>query len=834
MGKTFRRIAFIFGIVCLAMLLASVLLTYVYRQDIAVRITQKIKENFKGKFQYAHARLNYITKPGELTLSFEKVLFLAEDSAKVSEKALAELTSLHFSLGLMALFQGEYQVKKVYVEGAKIHLERNSKKQSNYAQIWKKTPQSKADKLQWPMDEYQLDDVEISYTSPKEYHTFHIKNLNGKALSLLSRPVFGWKGRLQSLKLSSQNQVFWEEREVSFAGKTSYEASKKSIQLSQGSFRLKETDFVLEGNYGISPQQTPEVDFRFSGFQKDLGQIFALLPEQYYREWQGFTSYGQVDFRGEWKGEWTQEKYPHLGIHFSGKNIAIHSKHNVRRSIEKLNFEGKFSSGDANGLETSSLRLENIQGSIGSRRFQADFYLSNLRKPYLAFNAEAGIDLAYWNEFYPMQHLQNIKGLLGFKLNFDGEWAELKADKEPSEKKITLTGQLELANTSFKIRHNPMAYEDLQLRLDLVNNQANIQQAEGKIGKSDFEINGKIFNLMPYLLEPAQILLLDGRLYAQRIDAEDLLKNALTGISAPNPTQPNPTGYIFNAPEHIELYLQCSIDSLLFRKFKGTKLKGDIELKEKVFRTGNLHLDLAGGAVHLLGICNAQKENFIRLDGRVILTDTQAEQVFYAFEDFSQDFIKEQNLQGTLNADIKGGLVFDRNMLILFEHLVADIDSRLSTGELKDLVLMKDIARKIQADEIAQVKFKEMKNIIQVRNQTIFIPETEIKTDKNILSIIGRATLDKGLDYKIKVPLKQTFINPQASATLQNGNEAVYYLSVKGKAQNFRVSFMDTSDKSQLEAQWINEKKSYLNLFKKNSLSEDKFQIDTVRISYFN
>lgn len=823
-----------FSILLMMLFIISIALTYVYRQDIAMQVTQKINQTFKTEFEYQNFRFNYITKLGELTLSFEDVKFSPKDSNKVSSNSIAEIEQLHFAIDFSAILQGNYEVQKIYIENAQIHLESNTKKQANYDDVWDLEMISSSSKMDWKVAEYQLINIKVVYINPQENYSFNIQKLKGNSVYSQSASNFEWNGNLSKFKFQAQNQVFWEEKEIPFSGKTTYNPSDKSIKLTQANFKLKETAFSIEGDYQIRSSKVHQVAFTFRGVNQDLSQLFAFLPEAYYKEWQGFASYGQVNFKGLWQGRWTRELYPNLEIDFSGQNIAINSKHNVRRSIEQLNFKGKFNNGDKNNLQTSSLRIDNISGIIGNRRFQGDFYLSNLLRPYVALNAEAGIDLAYWQEFYPMKDFQEIKGLLGFKVNFDGEWSEIKADKEPYEKKITLGGQLELANASFKFRNNPLEYQALNIRLNLVNNQAQIQQGTGKIGQSDFNLKGELLNLPSYLLDDSQSLIVNGVLNAHKIQLEELLQKALTGLVEPNPVQPSTTGYLFQAPERLELYVSCLIDSIVFRKFAAAQISGDIALKEKVFRTGNLNLNMAGGVMNFLGICNAQKEDFVRFDGRVILIDAEVEQVFYAFEDFSQQFIQSKNISGRVDTDIKGGLVFDRNLEIQFEHLVADVDSRTRNGELKDLVLMKDIARKVQATEIANLKFKEMKNIIQVRNQTIFIPETEIKTDNPTLSIIGRATLDKGLDYKIKVPLRQTFVNPQASAVLQNGNEVVYYLSVKGKAQNFRVSFMDISDKTQLEEHWNREKKSYLNLFKKTSLSDESFPVDTVKISYFN
>ncbi len=834
MKSIFRNVFFLLGMLLVVLVMISAGLTYTYRQDLAREVKKKIQNTFNIDFQYQSVRFNYLTKPGELTLSFENAQFKALPVApSVTEKTLLVAQHLHFSLNLAAVFRGQYLVEKVYVENAQVYLVSNTAQKANFDEIFKPNFSPVASKTDWHIQKYVFENIEVHYLTPQENHLYVIEQLNGNSTESKEKlPTFNWHGKLAKVQLNSENQLFWKEDNIKFSGTTQYQANKNLFTLSASQCTLKETNFLIEGSYQFTKATQHEVDVTFTGKNKDLGQIFALLPAAYYKEWQGFYSQGLVNFKGSWKGNWKRQEYPKFGIEFNAQNISIHSKHHVRRSIEQVSFEGTFDNGDKHTLSTSSLRIAKISGKIANKAFKGDFFLSNLRNPYLACYAEAGIDLAYWQEFYPLSIFQDLKGLLGFKINFDGEWAALKNTQDAASKKFLLEGMLELANLDFKLRSNPLIYKDLNLNLELVNNEAFIKQGNGKIGKTDLTLSGTLINLPAYLVSTAQPLLLNGALTSKKLYLDELLEKALVGLVEPNPTQPA-SGYCFQAPENIAFYLDCKMDSVAFRRLQTGAVRGGVSLKEKVFRTDNLNLKLAGGEVNLMGICNAEKNNFVRFDGRAIFADTNAEEVFYVFEDFSQNFIQHKNLKGRLDADIKGGLVFDQYLKIQPEHLVADIDSRLRKGEIKDLVLLKDVAKKVQATELETLKFEEMKNIIQIRNQTLFVPETELIGNNPILSLIGRATPDKGLDYKIKIPLRQNFVNPQASA-IKNNQTVTYYLTLRGKASNFRLGFMDIEDKTKLEEVWSKEKRAYLNLFRKNSLTaEQLIPMDSISFGYF-
>ncbi|NJL14628.1 MAG: hypothetical protein HC913_17575 [Microscillaceae bacterium] len=829
MPRLLRRILIFFGIMAGVLLLLSIVLTYTYRQDAARQAKQYLEKILASRLTFASARLNYISKPGELTLSLREVQLRTPEGTIWLKAA-----QLRFGIQLYPLLRGQYVLNTCYLEEAEINLEIDAQGKNNFDQLHPDFAAVVGLKFKNQLQGLTFKNVRFRYQNQvsQENYSVLISTLKAEAPNRDWAKSSQWEAQLTDIILESAKKIYWQEKKASFKATLAYEAQRRSIRISPATFRLKETDFDLAGQYRLQSFEVHEIALRFGGKDQDLGPLLALLPEYYYREGQAFQVYGPLRFQGRWEGLWTRRQLPNFSLDFEAQNISLNSRHNVRRSIEQLSFRGNFNNGEQNGLRTASLRIENLQGILAQRRFKADFYLTNLQNPYLAFNLEAGIDLAYLHEFYPLRVFKKIKGLLGIKLNFDGEWQELMTDKSPEEKKITALGQIELAEVSAQAIEGGLDFENLSARLSLLNNTSTIQNLSGQAGNSDFQIQGQFQNLLAYFIFPQQILKLSGDLQARRIDLDALLQKNRPEPALSNPADPG-SAYYFQLPEDWETHLNCQVDSLRFRKFVATKLRGNLVLKEKVLRTGNLSFNSAEGDWSLLAILNAQKDDFVRLDGRVLLQNAAVNQVLTSFENFSQTFVEAQNLKGLLQADVKFGFVFDRFLRLLGPTLVADIDCKVQNGQWQNWVLLQDVARKIQADELRNLAFEEMRNILQIRNQTLFIAETEIKGKRPLLSLIGRTTYDKGLDYTLKIPLRQALANPKASLVRIGPEEVVYFLSVKGKPQSFRVSFAEVPEQISLEDYWEREKKAYLNLFRKTSLDESPlFLPDTVRISY--
>jgi hypothetical protein len=799
---------------------------YLYRERVARTAQSKLQEIFRADFKYEFVSFDYFTKLGELTLSF----YNFQVNAKDNQANLAKIGKLRLAVSVWDLFNQRITTHAVYVEEGDFRFQIDKQGKADYANLWQtKTPaQSSADNLRT----IYLQNTKIIHENKlnTEIYRFTIAEstiqLNQAAESVRTQ----LKAKLAQFQFLANNQILWEQKEIQITSEPALDIQAQRLTTDNTQIRIKEAQFALRGTYNFRNPQANLIDLKLRGRNNDFKPLLAFLPDIYYENWADYKIRGSLNFSGTIKGIWSNEQKPDVEIDFGGKNLTVLSPHTTRQSLEEVSFEGKFSNGEQNGLASASVRIQNLKGRMGKQRFQGNLYAVNPVKPYLSFDVEAGIDLGAWQEFYPIEAIDRIKGLLGIQLAFDGEFAQLRRDAE-EEKEFAASGEAELFNAEVQFRQNDLFYSDFNARWLFNNNQVEIKNFKGKVGNSDIQLIGSMQNLLSYWLLPNQRVLLKGGLNAKNFDLDELLRKA-GGSTDKNSAEVERFDYTLVIPTDVQLNLALKIDSLRFRRFRGAKFTADISLKEKVFKSGNISLQTAGGTMNLLGILNAQKENFVTLDGRVIFKNVDVKRIFYTFENFAQSFLLDKNLGGALDADVVTGIVFDKHLRPSIPGIAADIHSRLYNGELKDFVLLEDIGRKVQVNNLKSLRFREMRNILQIRNKTVFIPETEIAGASIPLSLIGRSTTDKGLDYKVRLQTTNTPVNPTASVVkMRNG--AVHYLTVRGNPESFRVNYTESPPKTKLEENWQREKQSYLKLFNKQSRLNEPFKIDTIRIGYF-
>lgn len=831
-----RRILIGLLVFFLLLVIVASIVAYSYQDTVKKQLLSRLNKNFQTQFEPESISFDFYDW-GRLNFTFYNLK--VKSSNEGNTKNIAELDKVIFNFNLSDLFQGRYTIEKAKIKGGKINLDVNKLYKANYDSLFKSYFSQIKEDVNLDLTLIDLSQITVEYHNrkSKEIYSFFIDDLEvGLNNTNEYLEVLLNQGSFRNFQFQGDNQAILDQKEVSFEKSELKIFQSRRVQIKPTIIKISGSEFRLEGFYEDFPNKADEIDLTLEGKNSDLKTILTFLPENIYEQLSSYKSEGKVDFEGIIRGSWGKKVFPNIDFDFGCQNVIITSAHDVSQKVTLKSFSGELSNGSKNNLSTTSLRLKYLNGSLARKRFKGSLSILNFKDPYVNAQIDAGIDLAAFQDFYPLENLEKLKGLLGIKLNFDGKLSDLK--DEVASELTQVSGSLNLLNFSFKLQDNPLSFDNLNIRLDLSNNQSLIKEFVGKIGKSDFEIKGNLKNLLAYLFFKKSHLYLEGKFISQQLDVDQLLKSYGKGFAKESDLEKN--DYTIFIPSNLQFDLDCQINNINFRKFKSRNLTYSIQLKNKELKISNLEADLASGKVYLLGILQAQKSREMSFDGRMILDNTNVSEVLKSFENFKQRFIRDRNITGRLSADIRYSIGFDQHLRINSKTVKADIDAQITQGKIAGFEPIERIDTRLQKNgAIANPSFEEIKTIIQIRNKNIYVSELDLHNVGNThrFSAIGRFTIDDGLEYKIRTTVKPSEINPLAvnSYTTDANGFATFYLSLLGDVENPKIKFTYSSkqkiEKETLSKNWEKEKRVYLNLFKINSLSDKKFELPNVTIT---
>ncbi|WP_027000021.1 AsmA-like C-terminal region-containing protein [Eisenibacter elegans] len=826
--KSLRRLALtLIGIFLLLLLVASVVL-YVYKESIANRLADELEQYLSSEFSVGRVDFSFFRTPARLTLTFQNFKVLGAHPR--NKQLLLSAERVHFTLHITNVLRRNYQVERLEVENGDLYLTTDARGAANFADALR-WPTNKAGGQAASIQALQLKNVHIRYQNRQRNEQIH--SLVGAATISLGHNKAGKiayriQASTQTLSVEAAKQTLLQYDRLVWDMEGTLDLNSFQVLLTKGEVSYKQSTLAYSGVLRFAQHGRTEVNLVFQSPKSDLQALIALLPLEYYEQLIDYKAEGEVYLKGAAKGMWSAQSSPAINFEFGCDNVVIRSP-NINQSIQNMSFKGVFSNGSAQSLATTSLRIQPLTGRLDNRKFSLELYVLNFADPFLELQLDAGLNMAALTEFFAFDHIRQADGLVGLSLSLNGQLSQLRKAQNPQN--INLSGKIDLNKVSFQWKNYPAPFRQLQGTLTLDKNTLQVEGLSGFIGRSSLNIRQlQLIDLPAYLLAQ-QPLRFRGQLKAGLLDFEELLhKESFSANADLTNLQSHP--YLFVLPPRWTGSLRIEADTLRFAGFRGQGFSADLALRDQVLRSGNVSMRLADGPVGGLFVLNAQQPHWIRLDSRWQLNEVPADQLLRMFNNFGQQSIQYTQLRGQLQADVQLSLVLDKYLRIQWPQVVADAALRLRNGRFVNFDPIRRIVNSLSTRKIKlnpELPFQELRHILQIRNQTIFIPELEIISPEATLSILGYATPDSKIDYRIRLPMPQERRGAFAALSPEEFRKTNFYLSAQGVTLgDFKAGFVEFGSAQQLDQQWKREKQILLNLFDKMALETKPFRLDTL------
>jgi hypothetical protein len=102
---------------------------------------------------------------------------------------------------------------------------------------------------------------------------------------------------------------------------------------------------------------------------------------------------------------------------------------------------------------------------------------------------------------------------------------------------------------------------------------------------------------------------------------------------------------------------------------------------------------------------------------------------------------------------------WDKNLNLKPAQISAIANISILNGELIDFEPMMQLSRYVDARELEHVRFNTLKNIINIKDRSVTIPEMTINSNAFNIIASGTHSFDHNFDYRLKVLLSEVLFN---------------------------------------------------------------------------
>ena len=742
-------------------------------------MVDEVNKRFPYPIQVKTIQLNILPTSPQLKLILHEVAILNPLEATTH---LLMAHKVHCSFDLCKLLKKQYILNQLHIEQGEVCLVANQPYQCQPIGQATKEGQHNNDLLPISLSKVTLKDMEIIYQNPSkhQHYVIHVEQAHGRLQLTQQGLQADLKGKTLIQNIQLRDFVSNNPIPVVLHAKVSYDYPKQLITLHATQLIQKIGTIGLQGH--LSSKENGLIDLVAKGHHVALESILWYFPKQIYQPIAPYQPQGEISFNLKInkkpnnrtvsiQGDWGLQKGS-LSVKYLAQPLTIHP------------LVGQLCIPNINDLRTASMHLEEFTTTLASSQLIGKLSIKNFYEFYLEYCTKAALDASLLAKIFSIPLIPHATGRIMGHWKITTNLKQLRHSKS-TDQAIQCSGTLQTQGVNFQFQQIPCSLQDQKSSMHLEDGTLIMKNFTGRFGSGNFVLNGTLKNLFSGLLSNEQNCYLNAKLYTDYLALDDLIPS--------KQTHAKPTlGQIAIAPSWV-INLACDIQELHYKRFQSKRLQGKLSIKDQQIIADNVHFGVSNGHVSLNAMVDISTDTLC-VSTHAKLQRVQIDSLFYIFENFHQTFLEDKHLGGIISADVDLDMQANRLGYIDWNTLRADMTIHLSNAVLNNFAPMQRLAKYVSEESLADLRFTALKNNIQIKNRTIYIPPMHIYSNIIPLKISGTHTFDGKIAYNFVVPLAHAkeSINPLSSEELTN--DAFEGMNLHLKLQGYTHDYQITHD----------------------------------------
>ncbi|MGB8489441.1 MAG: AsmA-like C-terminal region-containing protein, partial [Bacteroidales bacterium] len=459
-----------------------------------------------------------------------------------------------------------------------------------------------------------------------------------------------------------------------------------------------------------------------------------------------------------------------------------------------FNFDGSYTNGKGNRPETSTLSVNNFTAKLGSQTFRGSFMVTDFSKPWAELTFKGTLLPAELREYFNLTNIDKAGGSIALNVKLSGLMA--KKEKYKIGDLFSLNSRSEAT-----VRSVSVIMKDKNISLSDAGGSVLFNETTTTSGFR-FNLNGNTIILDASLTNfpswaAGNPVSLGGK---ASVTSSCLKPELFFDNSGGKAVKVKDNGKApLNLPDKILVGVDFSFDSLVYKTFKANRVKGSMNFKPGQLNFSSLNLNSQKGSMSGNGALIQHADRSFVGRGSFGVNNVDVNEAFLSFNNFGQNFLKSENIAGSLSGNISLVLPVDSMLKPDMKSLTADGKYVLSDGALIDFDPVKALSSFVELSELENIKFEKLENEFFIRNNCFYIPQMEVRSSAVDLSVNGTHTFDNNYQYHVKMLLSELLSNKaRRNKSLSDdfgeveddglGRTSVF-LKIDGKGEEVKVSY---------------------------------------------
>lgn len=720
--------------------------SFVMQDTVAGIILRSLNKNISTKYEFKSVGLSFLKKFPKASLDLKNVFVHSSPGFdKTCFKGIntdtllyAESATVEFSL--TDVIRGIYDIDRIGVKGGRLNLYTDTLGAVNY-EISVESDNDTTGNFILNLERINVSGVKVTYNDLGTKLLIKGYVDNGRLKSRIAGGDIDFTAegefRIDLFRLSN----FTISKSIEAVSNLKLFSSAKGIIFRKSTLKLD--DYIINLAGSISSDDV--YDLIISGDKIDVSAIKNYLPEKYQTRVAGYNPSGILNLKGLIKGPSTQTSSPGIKVDFNiERGNVTYGKSAV--TLKNLSFAGMFTNGSRMSAETSSLSITSFRGTLGSSQYTGSLVLSDFNALYGKLDLKGKVLPDEIREFFNLTNISSARGSIDLDLRMEGIIPAKEKYSLPDLLSLSPDADLKFNSFCLGVRHDSVLVTDVDGHL-MISDSLVAKDVKLTFRDQKFFLNGLFINFHDWIAgKPV-------KLTGSADLACDKLMPELLFHEASDTTSENITGYHF--PGDVIMDLKFKIEKLIYKTFDAEKITGELNYKPRILNFKSLNLNSMEGSISGNGFVVQNSDKSFIGRGNFNLDKINVNKAFKSFRNFNQDFIKAENLSGTLSGSLSLLLPMDSLLNPVYKSITAEGKFVLTSGALTDFEPVKELSSFISISELKDIHFDKLENDFFIRNNFIYLPIMDVKSSAADLSVNGKHSWDNDYEYHVKILLSE-------------------------------------------------------------------------------
>lgn len=812
--KRLKKTSIILSIGILSLIIISILLAFLLEKPIANFVIKELNKSLKSEISVEKVNFSFLKKFPYATIELKNIT--AKDAISNFPKDTllkAESIKLHFNL--IALIRKEYHLKQLEISAATINI-KVYKDQSDNFHFWKSS-NSTQKKFNIDIKKIIFKELKINYKNYFLQQNCALLFQNLEAKGNFSEQFYAMKinTKFTINHIISNNITYIQNKEIELKTLFEVDNSKNNYIIKESSIKYSGIELTSAGNFVVKTNKN-SVNMIVKGQNISFQSIQEQLPENIKKYLSEYEANAKLTFEIKVNGMFDGKISPLIVITLNCKNGNI-TEPKSKTKIDNIIFNACFTNHKSWLPDSSLLEIKNFSANIDKSYIESSFTINNFADPTIKAKLKANIDFPVLSNFIKTDSVQFLEGNANIALEFYSKINDINNIKPNDFMMSETKGYININKLKIKNNKHNQLYENISATLDFDKKEVKISSFKGNIKGSDFEIKGNIQNFFPYLLFPSEKLYVNAKLYSSNLNPDDLF------IAQNYQTKSKKLALL----DRIIALLQIELKQFVYKNFLASNMKADIAINANELIAQNVSFDAMDGKVEgYISFTNEKDKIIVRCMADIEKVDIS--KLFYSFNNFGQKNITSKHIKGIVKANIHYQSLFNSTLTIIPESILAKADLTIENGGLNYYKPLLALSKYVKVEELENVKFSTLKNSIEIKNQTVYFPEMEIKSTALNLQLAGNHTFSNEIDYRVKLLLSELLSNKVRKRN-NDVNEfgieqddglgrTTIFLHITGTVDNTQFKYDTKNAVKKVFSDLKKERQNLKNIFKKDSI----------------